>query len=80
MPDFGFEGPGVRVQQVMPDSAAEAAGLLAGDVLIAFDGELVTDLRGYSTLLKAKSPGDTVVVTVLRDGEEKTVTAALGER
>jgi len=80
MPDFGFEGPGVRVQQVMPNSAAEAAGLLAGDVLIAFDGEPVTDLRGYSTLLKAKSPGDEVEVTVLRDGEEKTVTATLGER
>ena len=80
MPDFGFEGPGVRVQQVMPNSAAQAAGLLAGDVLIAFDGEPVTDLRGYSTLLKAKSPGDQVEVTVLRDGEEKTVTATLGER
>ena len=48
MPDFGFEGPGVRVQQVMPDSAAEKAGLLAGDVLIGFDGEPVTDLRSYS--------------------------------
>jgi len=80
MPDFGFEGPGVRVQQVMPSSAAEAAGLIAGDVLIAFDGEPVTDLRGYSTLLKAKSPGDQVEVTVLRDGEETTVTATLGER
>jgi len=80
MPDFGFEGPGVRVQQVMPDSAAEAAGLLAGDVLIAFDGESVIDLRGYSTLLKVKNPGDQVEVTVLRDGEETTVTATLGER
>ncbi len=80
MPDFGFEGPGVRVQQVMPSSAAEAAGLLAGDVLIAFDGEEVTDLRGYSTLLKAKSPGDQVAVTVLRDGEQMTMTATLGER
>jgi hypothetical protein len=80
MPDFGFEGPGVRVQQVMPDSAAQAAGIMAGDVLTAFDGEPVTDLRGYSTLLKAKSPGDRVEVTVLRDGEEKTTTATLGER
>jgi hypothetical protein len=80
MPDFGFEGPGVRVQQVMPGSAAEIAGLIAGDVLIAFDGEPVEDLRGYSTLLKAVRPGDTVEVTVLRDGEETTVTATLGER
>ncbi len=80
MPDFGFAGPGVRVQQVMPGSAAETAGLLAGDVLIAFDGVPVTDLRGYSTLLKSKSPGDQVAVTVLRNSEEATVTATLGER
>ena len=80
MPDFGFSGPGVRVQQVMPGSAAERAGLLAGDVLIAFNGKPVADLRGYSTLLKSKQPGDTVEVTVLRDGEERTVTATLGER
>jgi aminopeptidase N len=80
MPDFGFEGTGVRVQQVMPDSAAEAAGILAGDILIAFDGEPVTDLRGYSALLKGKNPGDTVEVTVLRDGDEVTVSAVLGER
>ena len=80
MPDFGFEGQGVRVQQVMPGSAAEAAGLLDGDVLIAFDGEPVTDLRTYSSLLKAKKPGDTVTVTVLRDGEKVSVTATLGAR
>ncbi|MEX1311797.1 MAG: M20/M25/M40 family metallo-hydrolase, partial [Candidatus Sulfomarinibacteraceae bacterium] len=80
MPDFGFSGPGVRVQQVMPGSAAEKAGLVAGDVLTAFDGEPVTDLRGYSTLLKSRQPGDAVEVTVLRGGEEVTVTATLGER
>jgi len=80
MPDFGFEGEGVRVGQVMPGSAAEAAGILTGDILIALDGETMTDLRGYSTLLKTKSPGDSVEVTVLREGEETTLTATLGER
>jgi hypothetical protein len=80
MPDFAFEGPGVRVQQVMPGSAAEAAGILAGDVLAAFDGEKVTDLRTYSNLLKARSPGDEVEVTVLRDGEEVSLHAVLGAR
>jgi serine protease Do len=64
----------------MPGSAAEAAGILAGDILIAFDEQPITDLRGYSTLLKTKKPGDTVEVTVLREGKETTVTATLGER
>ncbi|MCU0304668.1 MAG: M20/M25/M40 family metallo-hydrolase [Thermoanaerobaculales bacterium] len=80
MPDFGFAGPGVKVQQVLPGSPAEAAGIAAGDVLVALDGEPVADLRGYSALLKTKSPGDSVEVTILRDGGEVTVTATLGER
>jgi S1-C subfamily serine protease len=80
MPDFAFEGPGVRVQQVMPGSAAEKAGILAGDVLVAFDGEELTDLRTYSGLLKARAPGDHVEVTVLRDGEEVSLSAVLGSR
>jgi hypothetical protein len=80
MPDFAFEGPGVRVQQVMPGSAAEKAGILAGDVLVVFDGEKVTDLRSYSALLKARVPGDEVEVTVLRDGEEISLRAVLGAR
>jgi hypothetical protein len=80
MPDFGYEGSGVRVQQVMPGSAAATAGIEAGDVLVAFDGAPVADLRSYSNLLKAKAPGDTVEVTVLRDGVETTVMATLGQR
>jgi S1-C subfamily serine protease len=64
----------------MPGSGAETAGIAPGDILVAFDGEPVTDLRGYSSLLASKNPGDTVEVTVFRDGEEKTFTATLGKR
>jgi hypothetical protein len=80
MPDFAFGGPGVRVGQVMPGSAAELAGILVGDVLLAVDGRPVADLRTYSELLKAHAPGDEVEVTLLRDGAERTVRARLGSR
>jgi hypothetical protein len=80
MPDFSFDGPGVRVQQVTPGSAAERAGIRAGDIVTALDGDRVSDLRSYSSALKAQAPGDEVSVTLLRDGEEITVTATLGER
>ncbi len=80
MPDFSFQGPGVMVQQVMPGSAAEVAGIVAGDVVVALDGQSVEDLRGYSGLLKAHAPGDEITVTVVREGAEKTVNATLGER
>jgi hypothetical protein len=80
MPDFAFEGSGVRVQQVMPGSAAEEAGIASGDVIIAVDGETVAGLRAFSDLLKARAPGDAVEVTVLRNGEEQIVEAVLGSR
>jgi S1-C subfamily serine protease len=80
MPDFSFQGTGVRVQQIMSGSAAEAAGMLAGDVLVALDGAAITDLRSFSALLKDHSPGDEVVVTVLRDGAELELNAILGSR
>jgi S1-C subfamily serine protease len=80
MPDFSYEGTGVRVQQVMPDSAAAAAGMQAGDVIVALDGEAVTDLRSFSALLKARAPGDSVDVAIIRDGEKTEVQAVLGAR
>jgi len=80
MPDFAFEGEGVRVQQVMPGSAAEAAGIESSDVIVAFDGQPVADLRSYSALLKAREPGDEVTVTVLRDGETIELVAILRAR
>ena len=80
MPDFSFEGAGVRVQQVMPGSGAEKAGIAAGDVIVALDGEAVMDLRSFSGLLKARAPGDTVEVKLVRDGEEIGLTAVLGAR
>jgi S1-C subfamily serine protease len=80
MPDFSFEGEGVRVQQVMPESGAEKAGIVAGDVIMALDDEEVTDLRSLSNILKSRAPGDSVRVKVLRDGEVITVSAMLGAR
>jgi len=64
----------------MPDSAAEKAGIRTGDIVIALDGKMVSDLRSYSTLLKTYAPGDSAEVTLLRDGEEMKVEAVLGAR
>ncbi len=80
MPDFTFEGPGVRVADVMPDSAAKQAGLKAGDVLLKVDDQTVADLRAFSNVLKSKKPGDTVTVVYKRGQEEKSVKATLTAR
>ncbi len=60
----------------------EVEGLLAGgDLIIAADGRPVRvfgDLLSY--LMENKSPGDTIVLTILRDNEQKEVTVTLGKR
>ena len=80
VPDFAFAGPGVRVESVVPGSAAAAAGLAAGDVLVALDGAEISDLRSYSQALKAHQPGDTVTVVVDRANERLQLHATLGTR
>ena len=50
-------GPGVKISQVMPGTPAEAAGLRAGDLLVAIDDEDVADVRGYSNILRQSRAG-----------------------
>jgi len=80
VPDFSFAGPGVRVKEVLEGSAAEKAGIQAGDVIRTLDGEKVHDLRGYAALLSTRAPGDEVSLTLERDGRLIDVAAELTAR
>ena len=80
MPDFAYRGPGVRLGGIVPGSPAAAAGLEKGDVLVRFDGQPVKDLRGYTDLLYAKSPGDEVEIVYKRGDEERKTKATLKAR
>ncbi|MEZ4239756.1 MAG: M20/M25/M40 family metallo-hydrolase [Myxococcota bacterium] len=80
MPDFTFGGPGVKVQEVGHGSAAEAAGIRAGDVIVALGKAKIADLRGFSDALKEHQPGDRVDVHVERGGKAVVVHATLGAR
>ena len=73
--DFGLRLTGVR-----EGSPADEAGLQAGDVVVEFDGNEITDIYAYTYALQATSAGDEVTIIVERDGERVTVTAVLGER
>jgi serine protease Do len=71
---------GVLVPDVAAGSAAEKAGIKAGDVILELDGQPVAkalDLRGRIAM---KMPGDEVSIVILRDGKKKTVTATLDEK
>ena len=54
---------------------------IGGDVIVALDGERVETTGELGTYLALEtSPGDTIEVTVIRDGEERTVDVTLGTR
>jgi S1-C subfamily serine protease len=85
---------GAYVLEVAPGGPSDLAGIHAGtvptkiegynaggDLITAFDGKPVTtfdDLLSY--LITTKSPGDTVMLTILRDGESMDIPVTLGKR
>ncbi len=80
VPDFAFPGPGVRASGVVPGSPAEAAGLKEGDILIKLDAMEITGLQAFSDFLKTAKAGQTVSVSVMREGKSLTVKVTLVER
>ena len=80
MPDFTYVGDGVRISGVASNSAADEAGLQAGDVLHTYNGQPLNDLQTYSNLLRQSSPGDAVQLEIERDRERLVVEAELKAR
>ena len=80
VPDFAFQGPGVRVSEVSEGSPAEKAGVMAGDTLLAIDGQEVADLRTYSQILRSLEPGQTVEAKVMRESEEVVLQVTVEKR
>lgn len=70
---------GALIAQVNADTPAETAGLAAGDVITAVDGTEIEKMRDVPRLIAAHRPGETVTVTILRDGGEQTLPVKLGK-
>ena len=85
---------GVLIQKVVPGGAADRAGLrggseqawvgnqpvmLGGDLIVAIDGQQVTDPQDISVIMDKHQAGDSVSVTVMRGRRQMTVKVVLGE-
>lgn len=67
-----YSGTGARVREVSPGGAAEAAGIRAGDVIVAVNGTTVKGgAREVVRILRGVEPESTVQVRVMRDGKPK---------
>jgi serine protease Do len=73
------EARGVIVSSVQPGSAAARAGIERGDVITAFNGQEVNEPNVLRNHIAATPPNSEVTLTVVRRGEERQVSVALGE-
>jgi S1-C subfamily serine protease len=71
---------GAIVEQVEPGSGADAAGVRRGDIIVRLGDNPIDNAGDLFGALRDYQPGDTVELTVVRDGEELTLEVTLGER
>ena len=71
--------PGLFVQSVDPDTAAEAAGVRAGDYIVAAQGQEMHTNQDLFRVRRTLYVGDKLTLTLLRDGETLEVTLELDE-
>ena len=71
---------GIYIVTVDEFSAAEKAGLKAGDVIIEADGKRIKTMNELNEIKNTHSIGDTMKLKVQRDGAEKEITLTLGEQ
>lgn len=64
---------------VVPGSPADKAGIEENDIILSVDGQDVTEEMPLTTHLNDNSPGDTVKLSLLHDGEERTVEVTLSD-
>jgi serine protease Do len=76
---LGYDGAtGAVIEAVSPDSPAAAAGLLAGDIVLRFDGTQIKELRDLTGAVAAKDPDAKAQIQILRRGSEMTLDVTIG--
>ena len=80
IPDFTELPNGVRFADIRPGSPAAKADLRGGDILTEFDGKKIQNLYDFTYALRAKKPGQEVLVKVLRGDQTIEAKVLLTER
>ena len=77
---LGVNAYGVYVVEVVKGGPAEKAGLQAGDRIVSVDGTEIASKDDLGTLMQNHAAGDTLSITIARDGQMQTVNVTLGEK
>lgn len=80
--DYGaliVPGTGNSSPAVVPNSAAEKAGIKQGDIILEVNGQRVDKNQSLAGILKNYNPGDVVKMKILSEDQEKEIAVTLGE-
>lgn len=70
---------GIIIGEVVPESAADRAGLQEGDVILEKNGEPIRDWTRFATEVAGNAPGTELEFLIFRDGDRQSVTVTLDE-
>ena len=75
-------GPGANgsTDAVVPNSPAAKAGIREGDIIVSVEGQAIDSEHPLDAVLSQFAPGQTVGVTILRDGKQQELSVTLGTR
>ncbi len=73
LPDYGYEGKGMKITGVTKGRAAANAGVKGGDIIVGIAGEELADIYAYMAMLNKLKKEQKTTITVLRDGERMTM-------
>lgn len=76
----GAEEKVIRISDVVPESGADKAGLKEKDLIESVNGEQVATAEEIMAILKKKSPGEVVTLSIVRGEEKQEIEVELGER
>ena len=72
MPDYSYDGKGVKIDSVIDNRPGKTSGMLDGDIVIKIQDMIIVDIYKYMEAFSIIEPSATAEITVLR-GEEEVV-------
>jgi serine protease Do/serine protease DegQ len=71
---------GALITEITPNSAAEQAGLKVEDIIVEVNNKKIHDNRELMNAIGLRTPGETIEIRYVRDGQVRTANATLGQR
>ncbi len=76
---FDYQGTGVLVAEVLPETPAEKAGIKPGDIIVEYNGEKIESVFQLKNLVAETHPGTEAEIKIFREGKYLTLKTKIAE-